>query len=73
MYSRLIIPICSNSQLFSSLFFSVNSFCTQINLSENYFFSGKHCSRQLHEKGVGGYMKRATSKEIDGGDFRGRL
>lgn len=35
----------------------VNNFYTQINLSENYFFVGRHCSRLLHEKGVGGYMK----------------
>jgi hypothetical protein len=35
----------------------VNNFHTQINLSENYFFVGEYCSRLLHEKGVGGYMK----------------
>jgi hypothetical protein len=73
MYSSLIIHICSNSRLFYEEVGGVNSFCTQINLSENYFFVGRHCSRQLHEKGVGGYMRRTTSKEIDVGDFRGCL
>jgi len=49
----------------------VNNFYTEINLSENYFFVTNHCKRISHAKGVGGYMRRATSMEMDFGDYKG--
>jgi len=37
--------------------------CTQINLSEKYYFVGKSCDRFRQKKGVGGYMKEVDRAE----------